>query len=270
VGSSKIDEVVKEIKSRYWLLQNASFWILLGVFIGITYFILIETNLGGDYTKFWAYGLSAMVTLFASGVALAGVFSNIENQNKTNRENRTQALLASKALLPLALSQLHQIAEQGTSFAFEDDSFFRVSENGATVRERLDIDEATIAILKECMELSDDTTRKWMTVLLSRYQISRSRLVGSVESPFDRINNEKRGDHAFEWELIRAIVNHLFAYSRDIDNRTSPKMHINIETISMPITHAQRGSNLYQELQERIRERRSKLLDGSVESILRS
>lgn len=250
------------------VLRNFSIGAFIGALLGVAFMLCIEAELTDEYTKYWTYGISALVALLGSGVALAGVLTSISNQNRIFEETRRKSLLASKALLPLALSRLHEIAESGTSIALEDDAFLNNPNNARHVRQRLELDEATVTVLKECIELADDVSRKWMTIIFSRYQVARSRIIGGVADRHRIINDISRGDHAYDWEVIRALVGHLFDYARDIDNQVSPAERIDIDTIRISIGHPSFGSARYNSAQERIEALRATLGDGSIENFL--
>lgn len=250
------------------ILRNFSLGALTGVFLGIAFFVVVEEDLSDEYKKYLTYGISALVALLGSGIALAGVLTSIDNQNKIFQETRKKSLLASKALLPLALSRLHEIAENGTTIALEEDAFLNNPDNAPIVRERLEIDEATMKILKECIEFSDEVTRKWLTIIFSRYQVARSRIVGSIEDRHRVITDTTRGDHAYDWEVIRAIIGHLFEYARDVENQVAPSEYIDINDIQISLGHPAFAGVRYNSAQNRISERRVALGDGSIKKLM--
>ncbi|PSL19712.1 hypothetical protein [Shimia abyssi] len=248
------------------VLRNFSIGGFLGAVLGVCFIIAIEAELSDEYTKYWTYGISALVALLGSGIAVAGVLTSIANQNRIFDETRKKSLLASKALLPLALSRFHEIAENGTGIALEEEIFLNDPDNSDIVRSRLEIDEATVGVLKECIELSDEVTRKWMTTIFSRYQVARSRTIGQVSDRHRLLIDSVRGDLAYDLEVIRAMVAHLFDYARDIGNRISPSEQIDLETIRISISHPSYASARYVSAQSRIEERRAALGDGSIEN----
>ncbi|KXF91196.1 hypothetical protein [Phaeobacter inhibens] len=234
----------------------------LGALIGATFIIFINSGISSEYKKYWTYGISALVSLFASGVALTGVLASISNQNRKFFEERVASHKAAKALLPIALSRFHEVSENATSIALRDDTFFENSENVSTIAEAVEIGDETIRVLKECIEYSDEVTQEWLSIAFARYQVARSRLISSVADPHRVVTDLTRGDHAFDWEVIRAIVSHLFSFARGHEG--VPSSQIDPETVTMSMLHPEVGKPRYTAAQQRIIERRKLLSDGSL------
>ncbi|MCA0855450.1 hypothetical protein [Phaeobacter italicus] len=233
MGSPKLSEVAEKVRTKFWLLQNVSFCILLGAFIGIGYFLLIESNLGGDYSKFWVYGVSALVTLFASGVALVGVFSNIENQHKISRDQKDASLRASKAMLPSVLAELSRRCEHN-AFVVLLNSKNAVSSTeklpkhlekyiGADIKPFLEGQE--FQTFRDCIEFADEQSAEILQHIVSRYQVLFSRCHGR---DFPSIKADKKNrvtsiprsiEKALDWNLLYLAISHCFSYARTTDSR---------------------------------------------------
>jgi len=243
-------------------LQNISMGAFLGALIGAAFIVFIDSDISPDYKKYWTYGISALVSLFASGVALAGVLANISSQNGKFLEEREASHKAAKALLPIALSRFHEVCENATNIALRDNAFFEHCENASVAVEAVEIGDETVRVLKECIEYSDEVTQEWLSIAFARYQVARSRLISSISDPHRVVTDLTRGDHAFDWEVIRAIVSHLFSFARG--HEKAPSSQIDPETIKISMLHPEVGTPRYNAAQQRIAERRKLLSDGDL------
>ncbi|APG47702.1 hypothetical protein PhaeoP97_02308 [Phaeobacter porticola] len=224
---------------------------------------LLGSSFDENIVRYGTYGLSILVALFASAVALAGVFANIDSQATRFSIERSATQKAAKALLPIALSRFDEVCEKAVDIALSDDTVFADPKNAVEVREALEIGDETVRILKECIEYSDEVTQEWLTIIFARYQVASSRLLGSVADPSRVITNHTRGSHAYDWEVIRAILNHLFSFARGQEDAPSDK--IDLETIAISSLHPMLGTSRCNAAQERIRHFRARLNDGNLE-----
>lgn len=230
MGAPKLSKVAEKVRTKFWLLQNVSFCILLGAFIGIGYFLLIESNLGGNYTKFWVYGASALVTLFASGVALVGVFSNIENQNKLADDAFQAKKRASIAMLPIVLAEIGRRCEHNVFTVLinsdaklrsceEMDNHFQKYQNAEILPLTGDKEFQT---LKECIEYSREASAKILSRIILQYQIAYSR---THEKDFPKVQKDYLGrviedtsfQRAQDWLLLHSLTSHCLRYARGLD-----------------------------------------------------
>ncbi|UWQ92766.1 hypothetical protein K3727_08300 [Rhodobacteraceae bacterium M382] len=239
MGSPKVDEIVTQIRVRFWLLQNASFWILLGVFVGIGYFLLIESKIGGEYSKFWVYGVSALITLFASGVALVGVFFNIENQNRLADSATEAKKRASLAMLPAVLAEIGRRCEHNVfTVLINSENNLRTSTDLDTHFQRYQnaeikpfIDNIEFQTLKECIEYSDKQSAEILSRIPYHYQVYFSR---SYEKDFPSIRKDRQGrvtdnhslQRAQDWLLLHSLTCHCLEYARGFEDRISDRVSV--------------------------------------------
>lgn len=235
-------------------LNNISIGAFCGACLGVCFMLLIESPLSENYVKYGTYGIGALVALLGSGLALAGVLASIENQNQNIRSEKTASNKAAKAVLPLALSRLSEIANKASEISLSDDDFFDDPANVEIVKRELEIGDATIGTLKECIEFSDPMTQEWISLALAHYQVARSRLVASIAVDGFLVTNETRADHVFDWELTRAIVEHLFEYARGSKDR--PPETLEPANIGISIHSKHNGTARYLAAAERINYRR--------------
>lgn len=232
MGPSKLSNVAEKVRSKFWLLQNTSFCILLGTFIGIGYFLLIESDIGGNYTQYWVYGVSALVTLFASGVALVGVFSNIENQTRLADDAFRAKKRASLAMLPEALAEISRRCEHNlfTVLINSDKTLQNSEELDSHFQKYRKADikplfsEKEFVTLKECIEYSDEKSGDILARIISQYQIAYSRC---HDRDFPNVQKDRLGRvtentsllRAHDWLLLNALASQCLTYARRQDNK---------------------------------------------------
>ncbi|MEQ8293929.1 MAG: hypothetical protein RIA08_17135 [Roseovarius sp.] len=156
-------------ETRKFLLQNTSLGALFGVVIGGAFVCIIESDLDGDYVKYGTYGITVIVGLVASTLALTAALSNIENQNQVAQEVRNAALSAAKATLPLALTELSHICERGAELSLKRNAGPLSSsgdiEPGPLIEELL-LSKESLSAIKETIQFSDPSDKDHLADLV--------------------------------------------------------------------------------------------------------
>ena len=132
--------------------------------------------------------------------------TSIENQNIIVERNRLQDLAAWRSTLPLALSKLMSISCDGMAAAVRSGSAATWTQSD--LNERLEVPTAVMDTLRNCIKSSDDESRKWLSVLVSRYQVYRSRS--------EELLTHGAGSHdlALDWATFYALVEHCYPFAR--------------------------------------------------------
>ncbi len=188
-------------------IRNFPMGASFGVFMGAIFIIVIQGEWPDGLQRYGTYGITAIVTLLASGIALTTAIWNTETA-------RRRKLKAAKASLPLALSRLIQIARNGVQISMEDNAFFNDPDNASLIEERLAIPDGVFATLKECIEFGDETSAQWLTNIIAHYQVYKARLVGLAADRNMNPIDHYRAQHAAEWIFWHAMVSHLFGFAR--------------------------------------------------------
>jgi hypothetical protein len=214
--------------SWFGFLQNFPLGIFLGFVAAIFLFWLLGADLSEDLTNYGTYLLTASASLLASAVAFATVIWNGEKQ-------REQRLFASRASLPMALSRLIDLSKRGIDYSLRDNAFLNDPSNAREVEKSLLIPDGVMSILKDCMENeSDPDTRLWFARLLSSHQVYFARLTGMISDRNIRASDLYRAQHASEWCMFHALVEHLFDYAR---KGTKPEKHLSQDRVDIPMYH---------------------------------
>ncbi|MBV2359783.1 hypothetical protein KUH32_08355 [Thalassococcus sp. CAU 1522] len=184
--------------------------VMIGASIGIAYVFALESNWNEAVTEYVLYGLTALVTLGASAIALTTAIWDSESK-------RDRRLRAAKASLPMALSELMQVAERGIRLSLMDTAVLRDSETGPNVRAELAVSETSLATLKECIESADETSAKWLVNIVAHYQVYVSRIDGAATDRSLGRSEHNRQHDAANWILWASMVAHCFDFARGED-----------------------------------------------------
>ncbi|KPP83328.1 MAG: hypothetical protein HLUCCO07_12695 [Rhodobacteraceae bacterium HLUCCO07] len=194
----------------FHFIRNFPMGASFGVFMGAIFIIVIQGEWPDDLQRYGTYGITAIVTLLASAIALTTAIWNTETA-------RHRKLKAAKASLPLALSRLIETARNGVQISMEDDAFFNDPENAYFIEKRLAIPNEVFNTLKECIEFGDETSAQWLTNIIAHYQVYKARLVNLTADRNMPPHDVYRAEHAAEWIFWHAMVSHLFDFARGED-----------------------------------------------------
>lgn len=197
-------------------------------------------------------------------LALSGNLANINNANVLAQHERTAKLKADRAVLPLALTKIVQVAHDGMSFSLKDDSFYKSAKNADLVARQLALDEVVLTTLKQCIEFSDPLTQRWISALIANFQVSNSRLVGAIADPDRVVSEGNKRESAFDWAAIYALTIHLFKFARGSLEQVPEKLDVN--NIRIPLSHPDCHSQDFVAAQKFIIRNRDKRQMGSIDS----
>ncbi|MEY8096468.1 hypothetical protein AB9F29_03495 [Falsihalocynthiibacter sp. S25ZX9] len=203
---------------KWKFLANFPAGLFFGWCAANIYWICINDFVRDVGLKYWMYGVSATITLAASGLAVLGVLSGIENQQVINTENRAKKLLAERAFLPLALSRLTEVCQVGLDYSLNLDAMITDSSRSEVlkdVEQNLVLSDETVATLKAVLEHSDDEmVCRHISVVLKEYQIFRARLLGRVSDEIMIHTEGNIKESVISWVYLQALVGRVFDYAR--------------------------------------------------------
>ena len=243
-------------------LLNFPFGIFIGSIFTFGLAWVLDSNVGEEIQKNWTYGLSALVTLLGATIALVGVFSSIENQNSIAQDNRNRDLAAAKAVLPLALTKMRRVADQGFEYSFQSDEFLKNVENINTVANDVDLPDNVISIFQNCIRGAPATTGRWISVLIAHYQLARSSLDYSANTLDSLISSDNRAESAARWAIVRALADHLWGFARG--ELSEAPNNLDLQSISMPILSNHFGTQIGSLAIDRIVQYRNSFNSGDI------
>lgn len=205
--------------------------LLLGIALGfglstVIYVVLDLTT--GIVQSIISEQITSIVMLIAAGMALYGIFTQIQSNINTSEKNRAAKLEAAKSVLPIVLSNISQICEE---------RYIAIAHGrkGPEIGSRWEMTDTELSTLKECIEFSGDPEKKLMLricriyqVLIFRWNDLKLEDLFSAESLSQnntnhsepnlrlvRIQKRKRQFHAMgSWAVLQATAASLFNYSR--------------------------------------------------------
>lgn len=159
-----------------YIFNNPSLMVLFGTLLGGGFVLSLGAEISAETREYLLYALTAIITLFASAMALFGTFRLVNHQKEIEAENRRRKLDAARASLPQALSDVISVAK-ATSSIYRDIRKFWFDTKWAKKRiAKTKTAEETIGILKDCIENSNDPATTWLSIIISKLQIMKSSL----------------------------------------------------------------------------------------------
>jgi len=196
-------------------LRNFPLGFCCGAISTFTLCWVIDSAVADQAIKNWTYLATAFVSILAASFAMAGVLATIENTRRIAEDARNRKLAASRASLPLALSELIDVCEARTKFTLTYDISNRPPSLSGN----------SIQILRECIEFSDLNIQDAISEVILVYQILISRDMschieaGSGAIP---INHPEIGEGikfirlsaVVDWQALICLSMALFGYAR--------------------------------------------------------
>ncbi len=209
-----------------------------------------------------------LVTLIAIPVAFTGAFLSLSVVRYQINNTRTQDLASARVVLPLALTRMMSVADNGILLAAGQHT--NPITNLEDARNLLTLDEKIIDILRDNVRAADPTTRKWLSVTIARYQVYYARIDGWWNSSPPTVNAAGETDFSFEredalmdWATFYALVEHLYEYAREVVDNAP-------ERLDASRIHSAYFKNIFaidftSAFEQRINNRVAQISDGRLE-----
>ena len=198
------------------ILRNTSLGACIGAALAIGLSAVFRADVSEGVEKFYTYIFSALITLLASGLALMGVFSNIEHQQHIATVARLRRLRATRALLPSALSQLCELAIWGIRYSHQFAEYRRhlgTEEFERVSLSRLELSDELMSLLRDMIELcEDENVAKRIAGMLREHQVLVTRWKDEFSEARRVIQNLRT--RTVYWALLHALASSLFEYAR--------------------------------------------------------
>ncbi len=209
--------------------KNIAFAAFLGCLIGMAFFAIIGSGWHEQAVKYGTYALTVLVSLLASAIAIGGVLLNLDKQ----RELVERKHIAARSVLPLSLSRLHKLTESGFETVLDVPELRNGPREEALQRfQNLRIPSEDIQQIRECIEAADPPTQAWLSLILAHWQLETSRLESTLFDENLETIPRQLANSAIDWLTIRAMIIHLFDYSR---TGRPPNSNLKPDYIVVPI-----------------------------------
>ena len=183
---------------------------------GFTTFLLATIILvfAGLYNTGWDKDLLTFgATLISAILAILAVAYNVSNQNRLAEDSRERKLIAAKASLSVAISDIVSLCE----------AYIEYLANGSNGK--LDVrymSENTKESIQLVIEFAEKGDRNSLVFLLNSYQMLKARNIDSTHSKIDWSSDDPQILHKnntaqkiIDWVSYKALVKNQFYYARN-------------------------------------------------------
>ncbi|MBO6854313.1 MAG: hypothetical protein JJ872_11205 [Marivivens sp.] len=158
-----------------YIFNNPSLMVLCGTFLGGGFVLSLGTEISAETREYLLYALTAIITLFASAIALFGTFRLINHQKEIEAENRRRKLDAARASLPQALSDVVHSLTEYSQFYRELLHWVIEADEGLAKLTEIGISQETRTTLERCIEHSEESASLWLSLLNGNLQLISTR-----------------------------------------------------------------------------------------------
>lgn len=250
------------IKNRF---KTFDFWD--GAVFGITVSCIIALMIAWLLSNNSFEERRILVTLIAIPVAFIGAFVSLSVVRYQINYARSQELASARAVLPLALTRMVDVANNAILLASGQHTSPPISLEDA--RALLTLDESVISIIRDNVQFADPVTRLWLSVTIARYQVYFSRIDGWWSSPTPTLNansvtafDHTRENALMDWGTFHALVEHHYEYARIVVDEV-PK-RLDVSKIRSALSHNIFSVTFTNPFEQRIDDRLDFLKDGNV------
>ena len=193
-------------KSKY--LEGFLFGTSVSGLLLLIFIILTDAHVRNSVIQHFPEMITTLGSLIAAYIAIKGVSHQIQANIEIENSRRQSQFVASRASLPLALSQLHDACRGAIAFTYKMD---RSTERAAEDATAFIMPEAALLILKECISYSDVQSASRLANVIRHYQVVYSRTITSYEeskvsqSPFT---------NTLDWGVVVLLIEDCDGFAR--------------------------------------------------------
>ena len=195
-----------------------------GVFVG-TFFTLmlcaaLDADISDDLTKYYSFIGSALVGLLAASLALSGVLANMNLQAEQRRHERKRRLLSAKALLPIALSEMCEVARKGVANSWRDRPGGPIVSRAEFDRQSLEdirLSDEIVSVFRDIVEFDDEETAAIrIQGILREYQVFAARWRSHISDQDNLMtpDDSEIAQRTTAWAYLYALAESAFDYAR--------------------------------------------------------
>jgi len=186
------------------LLRNTAFGIFIGFESALVICLLADLDLVSSSSL-----VTGTAALFGATLAVFGVLTTIDNQNKLFSEQKRSSLRAAKATLPLTLRRLAHVTKIGAKLTATGELKGKSID---TILAKLSVSNEVIRSLQSAIEFASEDDGEKLANLIRSYQVLNSRT--------ERLVTEKHGalktdpDLAVQWAVLYRQIGDCYKYAR--------------------------------------------------------
>lgn len=181
--------------------------------ISLAFFLHIERGDLPAYATIWAGTLA----LFGGWLTVRAIRDQIQNNLDMENAKSEKMARAARSVLPLALTEISNMAAGNLARHFKDHDIHDVSLKSSPLRS---LESSTLEILKECIFSSPDDVSARLAKIIAMYQVLHTRakdttyekiLSGDGKPTLDQLNSI---DNAIGWAVLHSLASSLFDFAR--------------------------------------------------------
>lgn len=215
---------MKEIDYFIFIKRTVYIFLLYGVVLGIAIASRDsqDTKTLYQYIQDWKELISAGVALFGAWLAYRAATYQYINEKDRQAEQFLRENIASRSILPLALSDVGKYSEECLKYISSYENFRSGRNPLEPNRPRLG--QETLKILREAILFSDETHQKKISRLIGEIQINESRIDTYISECPGRPYRITRLYRQYDCLNIYNLSSNLFNYARIYrDDEIKPK-----------------------------------------------
>ena len=203
-------------------------WISAGGFVAFGY-----AAPSGFMSDYGATIITTVGALLGAALATAAVLAQIEAQRDAEERQRSRAQRAAKAMLPIALSQLFEVAKAGAAAHYHECE---------STKGRATWDEAVSTInappdafdtIRACIAQADHGDADRLANLLRYYQVLRARAERRNRHLINLRDDDAR--NAVQWAIFARLIEDCFEYAREMADNIPPTLTARDFSSNLPL-----------------------------------
>jgi hypothetical protein len=190
-----------------------------GLLMGATIALILAFIVAGMLDYFGPEYLDIISRFVAIPAAMLGALAAWNISRLQIRHHTQRDLAAWKAVLPLALSDLSRVAQNGILIAAKRHS--SPPSNQAELDSLLSLQSTTLEVFQNCIKSSDPVAEKWLSILIAHYQVYKSRSDAMLGTRYVVLSGQnvrlhpEQQDSILSWAVLHALTAHHFNFSRN-------------------------------------------------------
>ncbi len=227
---------------RLPVFERFSTGLLVGAVFSLALAWALDAEVASAIKERWVEVLGILAALVAAVVALHGVQRQIRVQTDQAEVERIAQLRASLAVLPLVLSNFVRVSEKCFEISLKDRGEIRNLTSREEFVRQSEIDETSLAVLRDCIRFSDSVSAEWLSLIARQYQLCHARFVDHVGGDHLLLESNQQSTGC-DWAVLRAVANHLFEFSRGDIERVPLRLDPN--EVGLPLASVHFGKEIY-------------------------
>lgn len=209
------------MKTKTALLDKFSAGLVVGIMFALLLAALFDSDVKDGIKNNWVNLATILTAIAAAYFALIGVRRQIEHQDEQAENTRLASLAATKAFLPIVLSDMCRIATAGMRYRWNFHSTItgasdaQIADFRRQSTNELELSDQVISVFRDFIKNADPNDGTRVAMILREYQVLLARWNGqltslpSTERPRDRLHETTY------WAYLYALTASVFDFARD-------------------------------------------------------